>query len=120
RVGEIRMPTGKLLYVERPAFAGEKWSQVGIERLEIRLFAGTDGRCAILEIRQRALLKASMPRRPVLVWSPRISCLAPPIASAKAQAPKFRHAASGIRGPDHRLSSAQSCPHTTSGRPDTP
>ena len=61
------MPAGKLLYVERPAFIGEMCSQVGIERLEIQLFAGTDSRCAILEIRQRALLKASMPRRPVLL-----------------------------------------------------
>ena len=61
------MPAGKLLYVERPAFIGKMCSQVGIERLEIQLFAGTDSRWMILEIRQRALLKASMPRRPVLV-----------------------------------------------------
>jgi hypothetical protein len=60
------MPAGKLLYVERPAFIGEIRSQAGIERLEIQLFAGTDGCCAILEIRQGALLKASMPRRLVL------------------------------------------------------
>ena len=65
-VREVRMPAGKLFYVERPVFIGEMCSQAGIERLEIQLFAEADCRCTILKIRQRALLKASMPPRPVL------------------------------------------------------
>jgi hypothetical protein len=59
------MAAGKLFYIERAAFIRKMRLQIRFERLEIQLFADADGCCAILEIRQRALLKALMPPRPV-------------------------------------------------------